>query len=450
MPVVKQENLSGWGGALRIHCNSYRPEKERELALLVANHQTLLARGLGRSYGDAALQPEGIIKTERLDHVIEFDAQSGLLRAQAGVSLADVMQFTIPRGWLPAVIPGTKHVSLGGAFACNVHGKNQFRMGDFAEHVRSVRLLLADGKRIECSPSEHSDIFWATAGGMGMTGIIEELTLQLRPIHSTSLRSTTQRTANVEDMVEAFEKYHNQSDYMVGWFDHMAKGEALGRGVFEAASHITTAEGGAQLKQYQPQKSKISVPFFAPSFVLNKYSMALYNHYTFRKIHEQPRSQLQEFNHFFHPLDGIGQWNKLYGKRGFFQYQCLIPASPNIAETLQQFLHSLQEARLFSFLAVIKYHREGKGLLAFSKAGYSIALDFPNTARVRALLPQIDGWVAKLGGRVYLAKDALLTSAMFNTMYGRDAQSFRELLSDVDPHNKFTSMMSERLAWKKH
>ena len=450
MASVKRESISGWGNALRVMCNLYRPEKERELAKLVVTHQgALLARGMGRSYGDAAIQPEGLIRTERLDHLIEFDAATGVLRAQAGVSLADVMDFSIPRGYLPPVIPGTKHVSLGGAFACNVHGKNHFREGEFAEHVRSIRLLMADGKRIECSPKEHADIFWATAGGMGMTGIIEELTIKLKPIHSASLRASCFRVHHLGEMFAAFEQHKHENEYMVGWLDHMAKGELLGRGVFEVANHIPASEGGLPFAQYRSRKPKCHIPFHAPSLLLNRFTMALYNRMRFKRVGDHKNSEIIGFDNFFHPLDGIGHWNKLYGKRGFFQYQCLIPDSPDCQTYIHQFLTSLHEAGLFSFLAVIKYHREGKGPLTFSKAGYSIALDFPNTARVRALLPQLDSWIAKHNGRIYLAKDALLTPKMFDAMYGKNAAPWRELIHDLDPESRFTSLMSQRLQWKK-
>jgi decaprenylphospho-beta-D-ribofuranose 2-oxidase len=451
MNNIKREHLSGWGLTPAIHCASYRPEKERELAQLVKSQKTpLIARGLGRSYGDASLQPHGVIKTGRLDNFIEWNENTGVLRAQAGVSLAEVMAFSVPRGFLPPVIPGTKHVTLGGAFACNVHGKNQYRMGEFAEHVERIRLLLADGKSIECSPAEHADIFWATAGGMGMTGIIEELSLRLMPIYSTSLRTHSERVQNIGQMVASFEAHKRDADYMIGWIDHMAKGDNIGRGVFEAASHITSAEGGRPCATYRLSPPRFSMPFYAPSFLLNKYSMALYNHIRFKRYERQPASGKTDLNHFFHPLDAIAGWNKLYGKPGFFQYQCLLPENAAIATHLRQLLISLQEEKIFSFLAVIKYHRASKAPIGFSQAGYSVALDFPNTARVRSAIPHINHWIAERGGHVYLAKDALMSADMFGQMYGAHAGAWRELLGELDPHAHFSSMMSERLQWKSH
>ncbi len=449
MSNTKHERLYGWGHSPEAECTSFRPEKRRDLHAIVTKATApLIARGLGRSYADAALQPTGVVRTERLDHIIEFDSVSGLIRAQAGVSLSDIMALSIPKGWLPPVIPGTRHVTIGGALASNVHGKNHFRAGDFAEHVTGFRLLTASGEAIECTPESHGDIFWATAGGMGMTGIIEEVTLKLRPIASASLGTLTYRVDSVDDMIAAFEHYRNDADYMVGWIDHMAKGDSLGRGVFETASHIGGGEGCRPLSSFTLQKPRVSVPFFMPPMLLNRYVMALYNRYRFKKYSHERVTETVDFNGFFHPLDNIGHWNRLYGRRGFFQYQCVLPETPDVARHLHNLLSSIQSRGIFSFLAVLKYHREGKGLLTFPVRGYSLALDFPNTRSVRSALPQLDRWVAEHGGRTYLAKDAQLTPETFFAMYGQQARDWCEIVRDIDPQNRFSSLMSERLQWK--
>lgn len=448
MPAIKHEKLAGWGNVPTAEVISYRPEKYRALPGLVGSHEgPLLARGLGRSYGDASLQPKGVVRMERFDHVISFDAQQGILRAQAGVTLDDVMKLSIPRGWFPPVIPGTRQVTLGGAFACNVHGKNHYREGDFAEHVLNVRITLGDGSSFECSKDHNSELFWATAGGMGMTGIIEELTLQLKPIASASLRSASRKVKNIEDMVEAFVQHRGSADYMIGWIDHTAKGPALGRGVFSAANHILPADGGVKLSDFKPAKRKLSVPVFAPAMLLNRYLMALYNALRFRKFSDSMRTETVGFDGFFHPLDSIGGWNKLYGKRGFYQYQCMIPDGADVTEKLRTVLSYIQEKNQLSYLGVIKYHREGLGLLTFPITGYSLALDFPNTASVRELLPQLDALVAAQGGRVYLAKDAQLSPEQFAIMYP-NAPEWLKLVRAFDPQGKFSSLMSQRLQWK--
>ncbi len=449
MQGSKRQTLHGWGHTPLAQCVSWRPERRRELSGLLAYGSPLIARGLGRSYGDASLLPAGVVLTERLNHFIDLDSRRGLLRAQAGVTLSDVIDLAVPRGWIPPAIPGTRHVTLGGAFACNVHGKNQFREGDFAEAVQSIRLLLPSGESVDCSPTHNREIFWATAGGMGMTGIIEEVTLKLKPIRSCSLLATSYRVENLGDMVTAFTEHRAASDYMVGWIDHMARGDDIGRGVFEAATHIGIDEGGQECGLYKPQKAGVSVPFFLPGFVLNRYSMALYNRLRFRKHSLWHQKDITGFNPFFHPLDRIRHWNRLYGRRGFYQYQCLFPESPDVVQQMQTFLAALHEKKIFSFLAVIKCHRRGKGLLAFSQNGYSIALDFPNTPHVRAILPQLNRWIADIGGRVYLAKDATLSAEQFRVMYGNPGADWESVINQLDPAAMFTSLMSQRLEWKR-
>lgn len=445
----KNSRLSGWGHAPVAACLSFRPEKRRELRQIVARHKApLLARGLGRSYGDASLGPQGTLQMERLDHILEFDATQGILTAQAGVTLSHLMQLFIPKGFLPPVIPGTRHVTLGGMLACNVHGKNQFKVGDFAEHVTRVRVLLPSGESVICSPQENADLFWATAGGCGMTGIIEEVTLRLKHITSSSLSATTYRVGSIEDMVAAFQHHRRAADYMVGWIDHMAEDDEIGRGVFESASHLAADEGGMPLSQFTLPRAKASVPFFLPPFVLNRYTMAVYNSWRFGAYSFDHETEKVDFSGFFHPLDGIEHWNRLYGRRGFFQYQCLLPETPDVTKHLRALLSLIHDRRLFSFLAVIKYHKGGIGPLTFSKAGYSLALDFPNTKRVRALIADLDRFVADHGGRVYLAKDALLPPELFYKMYGNIALDWREFVQKLDPETRFDSLMGKRLLWK--
>jgi len=449
MSVSKQESLSGWGRYPVETCETFRPEKRRELHGLVRDHpQAIIARGLGRSYGDASLQPTGTVRTERLDHIIHFDPAAGILTAQAGVTFSELLDLCIPKGWLIPAIPGTRHITLGGAVACNVHGKNQFRDGDFGEHVREMRVMLAGGESVMCSPDYHSDLFWATVGGMGMTGIIEEVTIQLKHIPSASLRTTTYRVNFIEEMVAAFQKHRSTADYMVGWIDHTARGGRLGNGVFEAATHITTSEGGADCKQFKTASPRFSVPFDMPSWLLNRHTMAIYNGFRFRKYGFSHRVGTSDLSGFFHPLDGISQWNRLYGKHGFLQYQCLIPETKDTVNVLNKLLSLLHGRDVFSFLAVMKYHRAGKNMLPFSQAGYSLALDFPNTEAVEDALPEIDRFVAEHGGRIYLAKDAMLDAAMFRRMYGRQAEAWMEVIHACDPLKRFYSLMSKRLEWK--
>lgn len=448
MAHTKTQLLHGWGNYPVEECEVWRPERRRSVSEVVQQAPTMLARGMGRSYGDASLQPAGVISTERLKHFLEFDETQGLLRAQAGVSLAEVMAYTIPKGWFPYTIPGTRNVSLGGMLACNVHGKNHFRNGDFAVHVLSARIVVPSGEAIECSPTRNEELFWATAGGMGMTGVIESMTIKLKPVRCASLSATTYRVDSLQDMIAAFENYREISDYMVGWIDHMAGGDDIGRGIFEAATHCREDEGGAELKDFELSKPRITVPFHTPGFILNRYTMAAYNMMRFKKYSAWRQAEIIDFNTFFHPLDSIGHWYRLYGRNGFFQYQALFPETGDVVSQIRTFLSAIQRKRLFSYLAVIKYHRDSQGPMSFPMRGYSVALDFPNNKRVRAILPQLDRWVSDHGGRVYLAKDAMLTPDLFYTMYGQQANDWTKYIRKLDPDRKFTSLMSDRLEWK--
>lgn len=446
----KQQTLAGWGNYPRAECTVYRPEKSRELDQVFGESRSLLARGLGRAYGDAALNPEGLVLMERLDRFVTFDRKTGIVKAQAGLELAEMLNVTVPQGWIVPVIPGTKHVSLGGMAACDVHGKNHFQKGTIGSHVVQLSLRLPDGTRTLCSPQEETELFRATVGGMGMTGIIEEVTLQLQPITSLSLRTEMKRVAKLEEMLAAFEESKQSHEYRVGWIDHMGAADgALGRGVFEKAVHVSEAEGGKPLGAYHRSEEKLDIPVFGPDFLLNKYSMALYNRKRFAEYSDAWRSRIMDFEDFFHPLDNIGHWNRLYGKRGFLQYQCLLPEKGDMNAPLRELLRRIHEAGEFSFLAVLKHHGEsGEGYLSFPQPGYSLALDFPNTAPVRKLQGALNEYVLKLGGRVYLAKDATLNAAHFEKMYGKGLTEWRRVVKRVDPQNRMHSLLAERLNMK--
>lgn len=441
----KTTRLSGWGGYPAAECTLVRPEKSKDIDRLWTEQTRLIARGLGRSYGDASLGTGITILSERLDRCLGFDTKTGVIRVQAGVSLGDILDMAIPKGWILPVIPGTRHVSAGGAFACNVHGKNHFKVGDFAEHVTAITLRIANGSRVECTPNQNGHIFWATAGGMGLTGLIEELTIKLRPIASRSLRTKTRKVSGVQEMIVEFEMHRDEADYMVGWIDHAASEAKLGRGVFEMATHISEAERGKPCKSYRPFKTKFNVPGYAPSFLLNRYSMALYNAWRFRRYSSKWREQTVTFDGFFHPLDSIGHWNRLYGKRGFLQYQFVLPDRKDIGLHLRGLLEQMQQRGVLSFLAVLKYHRAPKGVLTFPLAGYSLALDIPNTPRARDALADLNTRVKALGGRVYLAKDAVLTTADFEAMYSNTLSAWNEVVRRVDPEERFASALSKRI-----
>lgn len=444
--TLRRSKLYGFGRAVWVVCAQCRPEKIRHIAAFTKDHpHTMLARGAGKSYGDAALNTDGVVQMQRLNRVLVFNKTTGEFTAEAGISLADILAICVPEGWMLPVIPGTRFVTLGGAVAANVHGKNAWREGEFGQHVKRLILRVADGEKRICSASENVDIFYATMAGYGLTGIIEEVTIQLRPIQSASIQTATRRVENLAVMLEAFADAKDQADYMVGWIDHFGKDEFLGRGVFSAGRHVSGEQDDTSLRAFSWPTTSRRVPLTMPSFLLNKYSMALYNRWRFRKFSEENTRQLESFESFFHPLDNITDWWKLYGKRGFLQYQFLIPESPQMADHLHLILEKIQEAGLFSYLAVIKYHGEGAGKLGFSAPGFSIALDFPNRKKVREFLSELSSEIIAMDGHIYLAKDQLLTAPQAADMFKERLGIWQKIAERADPDYRFQSTMSKRL-----
>lgn len=442
--------LSGWGNYPKLPCQTFRPEEWHSLLpLLQTPNRPFIARGSGLSYGDAALLKEGVLLTERLNRFIAFDSHSGIITAEAGVTLAEILEIIIPKGWFLPVLPGTKFVSLGGCIASNVHGKNHYRMGCFASHVTEIVLLLADGTTTRCSPSVNTDLFWLTSGGMGMTGIIKQATLQLRPIHSNRLEVTRIKVDSIREIVALFRDTAPKADYNVAWIDHFADADTLGRGYFEFANHVQTQDGSLSAASLGLRKPKISVPCFAPKWLLNRYTMALYNHYQFSHLDKIPQTQEMSFQEFFHPLDNIVHWNKLYGKDGFLQYQCILPESSLLEKQIHQLLSMIHQHQEFSFLAVLKYHGESdRSLLPFCMPGISIALDFPNRPSVHKLLDTLDEYVIGWRGRTYLAKDARMKPYHFRRMYASFLLPWQQAIEMADPTQRFLSEMAKRLGWK--
>ena len=442
--------FSGWGNFPVAHCYSYRPEKQKQINYLYQTlEEHILARGMGMSYGDASLNPTAIIQMERLNRFLGFDKAHGIIHVQAGVTLAEIIDISVPSGWFLPVIPGTKYASVGGCIACNTHGKNHYKRGDIARHVIDIALRLASGELIHCSPQNEVDIFWATAGGMGMTGTIEEVTLQLMPITTAFMDTESVQVENLEDMIKRFEENIDKAEYLVGWIDHFAKRKSLGKGIFEKANHVDAPGSTPVISVLDgQQEKKLNIPFFTPGFLLNKYTMACYNRLQFRHVEKYPTEQVKDFSGFFHPLDRIGHWNRLYGRKGFFQYQCMIPKSEKMLEQLRHILQTIQKSGLFSFLAVIKYHGPHQGMLSFPIEGFSLALDFPNTSKVRALLDILDAYVADIGGRVYLAKDARMKPEYFEKMYADQLPQWRKIVKELDPKGKHCSNMAKRLRFR--
>lgn len=435
--------LSGWGNYPVQTCDLERPERYGDLRTYAAS---AIARGQGRSYGDAALNENGrVILTERINRLLAFDVENGILRAEAGATLAEILEVIVPRDWFLPVTPGTKFVSLGGCVAADVHGKNHHHDGSFGDYVVSLELFLADASRVMCSASENAELFWATIGGMGLTGIIGEVTLRLIPIPTPCMMVQHYKAENLDQLFRLMQDTESDDRYTVAWIDSMASGKHLGRGIAMCGHHAEAEELPVDYTHPPRQKGSRGIPFNFPTFALNPLSIAAFNAMYYRREGAKQQPFISSHDDFFYPLDAIGDWNRMYGKRGFVQYQCVIPQLTAF-EGIKSLLQELSGSGRPSFLAVLKrLGAQGKGLLSFPMAGYTLALDLPiRDAGLFALLDKLDRIVLQHGGRVYLAKDARLSADSFRAMYPRYGE-WLEVKHAADPKNIFNSSLARRL-----
>lgn len=426
--------LEGWGRYPRTEGLSLWPATLSEIPQLL--DRPLIPRGCGRSYGDSALASV-TLETGRCDHLLAFDESSGLLHCQAGASLNDILAVFVPLGWFLPVTPGTRFVSVGGAIASDVHGKNHHLDGCFSTRLEQIELLLADGSRVVCSHSERAELFRATCGGMGLTGVILTARLRLRKISSAHIDQTTHKAANLEEALELFERHH-ASTYSVAWIDCLAQGAALGRSLLMLGEH--SPEGELQL----PKKPALSIPMDMPGFLLNRQSMQAFNALYYNRVRAPESHQRVSYESFFYPLDGVRQWNRLYGREGFIQYQFVIPREAGL-EGLHTILRRIAASRRSSFLAVLKaFGPSNDNLLSFPLEGYTLALDFKMEPNLLPLLEELDAMVLGHGGRLYLTKDARMSAATFKRSYP-NWQQFQSVRASVGALGRFASLQSRRL-----
>jgi decaprenylphospho-beta-D-ribofuranose 2-oxidase len=438
--------ISGWGRYPTAKAVLIRPEQMNHVR--PPQEGSLICRGQGRSYGDAALSSQGqVMLTERLNRFLAFDPTTGILTAEAGVTLAEILEVFVPRGWFPAVTPGTRFVSLGGAVAADVHGKNHHLDGSFAVQVTEMELILADGRRQRCSPTQEAALFWATVGGMGLTGIITEVSCRLIPIETAAMVARNSQAVDLDAVFKGLEEADRDNPYTVAWIDGTRRGRQLGRGVVMGGRHARRDELPPDWKDplRPPPRRTLTIPFDLPAWVLNRFTIAAYNHYYYRRQGNKGGPFIIDYPAFFYPLDGMAHWNRLYGKRGFLQYQVVLPEAQG-QTGIRRLLEHLTKKRQAAFLAVLKRFGPGNsGHLSFPLAGYTLALDFPMRGpKVLELLRQLDTQVMEMGGRVYLAKDARLAPEYLPAMYPR-LQEWRQVKQTVDPKGRFQSDLSRRL-----
>jgi FAD/FMN-containing dehydrogenase len=403
-------------------------------SLICDRTQPGIAHGMGRSYGDVCLNPQGLLwLTLGLDHFISFDDSSGRLVCEAGVLLRDIQRLVIPRGWILPVTPGTQMVTVGGAIANDVHGKNHHVLGSFGDHVQRIKLLRTDGEMIECSPQEKPDWFAATVGGLGLTGIIVEAEIQLRRVASSWLDTETVPYANLDAFFQLADGSEADWEHTVSWIDCITDGG--GRGVFMRGNPTDIGQ------RPEPKSRKRTMPLVPPISLVNQLSLRPFNiaYYNLKKW--QARRAISHYESFFYPLDNLLEWNRMYGPKGFFQYQSVVPREVG-QEAVQAMLKEIARSGDGSFLAVLKTfgHREAVGMLSFPQPGVTLALDFPNHGkRTQQLFGRLDAIVREAGGRIYMAKDARMPRDLFEQGYPR----LNEFLHYRDPG--ISSALSRRL-----
>jgi len=440
----RKETLAGWGNYPVADSYTLIPRIEEDLKTEIKKGP-LIARGLGRSYGDQAVNNDKYVAVcTRLDNFLAWDEQEGILECEAGASLDKIISAFLPRGWMPMICPGTKFVTIGGAIANDIHGKAHHIDGSFVNCVLSFTILLADGDVLTASRTENADLFWANFGGLGLLGVILKVKLKLRKVETAYFKQKSIVIKDLDHMLEALEKYDHDYNYSVAWIDALARGKKAGSGVLTLGNSAKLNELPEKLKA-EPLRlhaaGKLSVPFFFPSFALNTMTVRLLN-----RVIAFVQNSSKEFVHydkFFFPLDAINNWNKGYGKRGFIQYQFVIPEE-NGRRNLMEILEMIAVSGCTPFLNVFKRMGDGQGILSFPFKGYTLAIDFPVSKELLAFTPKLDEKVLAAGGRLYLGKDALLNESTFKAMYPQFGE-WLAVKQKYDPTNRFTSNIARRL-----
>lgn len=396
----------------------------------------LLAFGNGRSYSDVCLNNKGtLLHTRHLDRFISYDRTSGLIRCQSGVTLDEILQLVVPDGWFLPSTPGTRFVTVGGALANDVHGKNHHTAGTFGHHVRAFELLRSNGERIPCSERTNSDYYHATIGGLGLTGLISWVEIQLLPIQSPWLLVESFRFTNINEFWELNAKLELEWPYTVAWLDCLPHGKRKGRGIIFAGKHAPP-----QANLSTPKARNLSVPFDSPFSLVNSASLRCFN----ELYYNQPlrrKGSVEHYSSYFYPLDSVKHWNRIYGRKGFFQYQCVVPTL-HAEAAIDDLLEAISQSRQGSFLAVLKTFgcRQPAGMLSFARQGATLALDFPNRGQATIdLLTRLDAIVARFGGALYPAKDARMPASLFQSGYPQ----WKNFSRFVDPD--FSSHFWERV-----
>ena len=427
-----EKKVTNWGNYPVVEKEIKAEEDYDKIRDFLKNHNEVIARGNGRCYGDASLG-EAIFSTKRLNKFISFDRINGVLECEAGVLLSEILEVAVPQGYFLMVTPGTKLITIGGAIASDVHGKG---IHCFSECLIEFSIMIENGEILKCSREENSDKFWATIGGMGLTGIILSAKIKLKEIETAYIKQESIKAENLDEIFELFEECKNWT-YNVAWIDCLAKGKSIGRSVLQRGEFATKEELPEKLKQKPLQlKKKIipTIPFYFPNFVLNNLTVKIFNFLIYNKQRSKVVKNVVEYESFFYPLDVINDWNKIYGKSGFIQYQMVIPVEKG-KEGMKKILETISKSGNGSFLAVLKYIGKNNPLAynSFPFEGYTLALDFKVNRQLIQLVSNLDKIVEEYGGRIYRTKDSMSKPSLTN--YLKNTES-----------SKFVSLQSKRIA----
>jgi FAD/FMN-containing dehydrogenase len=436
--------LHGWGRYPKTDTKVSSPRNIDEL-LDVVKKGNVIARGNGRAYGDCAVNSNITIHMKHFNHIIEFDEKSGYLVLESGVILKDIIETFTPRGWFPFVSPGTKFVSLGGMIASDVHGKNHHKDGSFGKYVDWIDIVNADGIIKRCSKTKNSRLFEWTIGGMGLTGIIVRAAIRLRNISSAWIMQKTLVAENIIQTINLLSQ-SNDSTYSVAWIDCLKKGSKMGRSLIMNGEHVDIDDLPPEYLKNPlniPSKRNVTIPFNFPSWILNSLSVKIFNNFYFWMGRRQPQKKLIDWDSYFYPLDSIKGWNKIYGSKGFAQFQCVIPLN-KAEEGLKELLNVIAKAGTGSFLAVLKRFGSQQSKFSFPMEGYTLALDFPISKKTLTLMDKLDLITLKYKGRFYLAKDSRMKKDVFLKSDQR-AALYRNFRSEKGASDIFSSAQSDRL-----
>lgn len=428
------QKVTNWGNYPIVEKEMRSEDSFQKIKEFVLTHNEVIARGNGRCYGDASLG-EYIFSTKKLNKFISFDRLNGIIECESGVLLSDVLEIAVPQGYFLYITPGTKFVSVGGAIASDVHGKNHHSEGCFSEYVIEFKLMIENGDIITCSREENSEKFWSTIGGMGLTGIILTAKFRLKNIQTAYIRQESIKAENLDEIFRLFEESESWT-YNVAWIDCLQKGKNIGRSILVRGEHAFQHELPQKFRD-QPlrlkKKFEPKVPFYFPGFVLNAFTVKIFNYFYFKKQSKKEITDFIDYETFFYPLDFVKDWNRIYGKSGFIQYQMMIPKEKG-KEGMRKILETIANSGNGSFLAVLKlYGKENpQAYNSFPFEGYSLALDFKVNSKLRKLIDRLDDIVEEYHGKIYLTKDSMSRSSLTN--YLKNVQS-----------SKFVSLQHKRI-----